>query len=134
VVKNDAGKIIEIQCTYDPDTHGGQAPDGRKVRGTIHWVSAQHAVNAQSRLYNALFNVEHPDKEDDFIRHINPDSITVESDSKVEPSLTHAESGSTFQFERLGYFTVDPDTHPGALVFNRTVTLRDSWGKQQRRK
>ena len=131
VVKNDAGEIIEIQCTYDPQTHGGQAPDGRKVKGTIHWVSAQHAVNALSRLYNPLFNVEHPDKEDDFIKQLNPDSITVENDSKVEPSLTNAESGSTVQFERLGYFTVDPDSQPGALVFNRTVTLRDSWSKKQ---
>ena len=134
VVKNDAGEIIEIQCTYDPETHGGQAPDGRKVKGTIHWVSAQHAVNALSRLYNPLFNVEHPDKEDDFIKHLNPDSITVEDDSKVEPSLTQAEPGSTVQFERLGYFTVDPDSQPGALVFNRTVTLRDSWSKKQHQK
>ena len=134
VVKNDAGKIIEIQCTYDPETHGGQAPDGRKVKGTIHWVSAQHAVNALSRLYNPLFNVEHPDKEDDFIKHLNPDSITEEDDSKVEPSLTQAEPGSTVQFERLGYFTVDPDSQPGALVFNQTVTLRDSWSKKQHQK
>ena len=134
VVKNDAGEIIEIQCTYDPETHGGQAPDGRKVKGTIHWVSAQHAVNALSRLYNPLFNVEHPDKEDDFIKHLNPDSISVEDDSKVEPSLTQAEPGSTVQFERLGYFTVDPDSQPGALVFNRTVTLRDSWSKKQHQK
>ena len=134
VVKNDAGEIIEIQCTYDPETHGGQAPDGRKVKGTIHWVSAQHAVNALSRLYNPLFNVEHPDKEDDFIKHLNPDSITVEDDSKVEPSLTQAEPGSTVQFERLGYFTVDPDSQPGALVFNQTVTLRDSWSKKQHQK
>lgn len=134
VVKNDAGEIIEIQCTYDPETHGGQAPDGRKVKGTIHWVSAQHAVNALSRLYNPLFNVEHPDKEDDFIKHLNPDSISVEDDSKVEPSLTQAEPGSTVQFERLGYFTVDPDSQPGALVFNQTVTLRDSWSKKQHQK
>ena len=134
VVKNEAGKISEIQCTYDPETHGGQAPDGRKVKGTIHWVSAQHAVNALSRLYNPLFNVEHPDKEDDFIKHLNPDSITVEDDSKVEPSLTQAEPGSTVQFERLGYFTVDPDSQPGALVFNQTVTLRDSWSKKQHQK
>ena len=134
VVKNDAGEIIEIQCTYDPETHGGQAPDGRKVKGTIHWVSAQPAVNALSRLYNPLFNVEHPDKEDDFIKHLNPDSITVEDDSKVEPSLTQAEPGSTVQFERLGYFTVDPDSQPGALVFNQTVTLRDSWSKKQHQK
>ncbi|MYD52449.1 MAG: glutamine--tRNA ligase/YqeY domain fusion protein [Dehalococcoidia bacterium] len=129
VIKDDAGEIIELRCTYDPETRGGQAPDGRKVRGTIHWVSAEHAVNAEVRLYDHLFTSERPDDDDDFMSTLNPHSLEVVPDAKVEPSLADAVPGEKFQFERTGYFAVDPDSQPGALVFNRTVTLRDSWKK-----
>ena len=129
VIKDDAGEVIELRCTYDPETCGGQAPDGRKVRGTIHWVSAEHAVNAEVRLYEHLFTSERPDEDDDFMSTLNPDSMQIIRDAKVEPSLADAVPGEKFQFERTGYFAVDPDSRPGALVFNRTVTLRDSWKK-----
>ena len=129
VIKDDSGEVVELRCTYDPETRGGQAPDGRRVRGTIHWVSAEHAVNAEVRLYGHLFTSERPDDDDDFMTTLNPDSLEVVSDAKVEPSLADAVPGEKFQFERTGYFAVDPDSRPGALVFNRTVTLRDSWKK-----
>ena len=129
VIKDDSGEVVELRCTYDPETRGGQAPDGRKVRGTIHWVSAEHAVNAEVRLYDHLFTSERPDDDDDFMSTLNPDSMQVIRDAKVEPSLADAVAGEKFQFERTGYFAVDPDSKPGALVFNRTVTLRDSWKK-----
>ena len=129
VIKDDAGEVVELRCTYDPETRGGQAPDGRRVRGTIHWVSAEHAVNAEVRLYEHLFTSERPDDDDDFMSTLNPDSIQVVPDAKVEPSLSDSVPGEKFQFERTGYFAVDPDSRPGALVFNRTVTLRDSWKK-----
>ena len=129
VVKDEAGEIVELRCAYDPETRGGQSPDGRKVRGTIHWVSAAHAVEAEVRLYEHLFTSERPDEEADFLSTLNPDSLEVVADAKVEPSLADALPGERFQFERLGYFAVDPDSEPGSPVFNRTVSLRDTWGK-----
>ena len=129
VIKDDAGEVVELRCTYDPETRGGQAPDGRRVRGTIHWVSAEHAVDAEVRLYDHLFTSERPDDDDDFMTTLNPESLEVIADAKVEPSLADAVPGEKYQFERTGYFAVDLDSRPGALVFNRTVTLRDSWKK-----
>ena len=129
VIKDEAGEVVELRCTYDPETRGGQAPDGRRVRGTIHWVSAEHAVDAEVRLYEHLFTSERPDDDDDFMTTLNQDSLEVVPNAKVEPSLADSVPGEKFQFERLGYFAVDPDSRSGALVFNRTVTLRDSWKK-----
>jgi glutaminyl-tRNA synthetase len=130
VVKDDTGAIVELRCTYDPATRGGDAPDGRKVKSTLHWVSAEHAARAEVRLYDRLFQVEAPGAgEADFLTEINPHSLEVVTDCRVEPSLLSAQAGSRFQFERLGYFIVDPDTRPGAPVFNRTVTLKDTWAK-----
>ena len=129
VIKDDAGEVVELRCTYDPETRGGQAPDGRRVRGTIHWVSAEHAVDAETRLYDHLFTSERPDDDDDFVSTLNPQSLEIVPNAKVEPSLLNARPGEKFQFERTGYFAVDPDSRPGAPVFNRTVTLRDSWKK-----
>jgi len=126
----ESGEISEIHCTYDPETRGGSAPDGRKVRGTIHWVSAPTAVDAEVRLYDRLFTVEAPDPSAaDLVELLNPDSRRVLTGCKVEPSLAGAESGSRYQFERQGYFCVDDDSTVGGLVFNRTVALRDSWSK-----
>ncbi len=129
VIKDDMDEVVELRCTFDPETRGGQAPDGRKVRGTIHWVSAEHAVNAEVRLFDHLFTSERPDDDDDFMTTLNPDSREVVPDARLEPSLADAVPGEKFQFERTGYFAVDPDSRPGALIFNRTVTLRDSWKK-----
>ena len=129
VIKDDAGEVVELRCTYDPETRGGQAPDGRRVRGTIHWVSAEHAISAEVRLYDHLFTSERPDDDDDFMTTLNPESLEVIADAKVEPSLADAVPGEKYQFERTGYFAVDVDSRPGALVFNRTVTLRSSWKK-----
>ena len=129
VIKDDAGEVVELRCTYDPETRGGQAPDGRRVRGTIHWVSAQHATDAEVRLYEHLFTSERPDYDDDFMTTLNPNSLEVVRDTKVEPGLAGAAPGERFQFERLGYFAVDPDSTPGAPVFNRTVSLRDTWAR-----
>ena len=129
VIKDAAGEVVELRCTYDPETRGGQAPDGRRVRGTIHWVSAQHAPDAEVRLYEHLFTSERPDDDDDFMTTLNPSSLEVVTGAKVEPGLADAQQGERFQFERLGYFAVDPDSQPGALVFNRTVSLRDTWAK-----
>jgi glutaminyl-tRNA synthetase len=136
VVKDAAGNVVELRCTYDPATRGGNAPDGRKVKSTIHWVSARHAVNAEVRLYDTLFSVEDPDEApegQDFTANLNPNSLEVLKDCKLEPSLADARPGARFQFERLGYFCVDPDSRPGAPVFNRTVTLRDTWAKIEQR-
>ncbi|OIO11281.1 MAG: glutamine--tRNA ligase [Elusimicrobia bacterium CG1_02_63_36] len=132
-VKNDRGKVIELRCTYDPDSRGGNSPDGRKVRGTIHWVSAEHAVKAEIRLYDRLFVSDDPAKEldKDLDELLNPDSLIVNREARVEPALEDFAPGVTFQFERTGYFCADPDSKPGAPVFNRTVALRDSWGKKQ---
>ena len=129
VIKDAAGEVVELRCTYDPETRGGQAPDGRRVRGTIHWVSAEHAVDAEVRLYDHLFTSERPDDDDDFMTTLNPNSLEVVRNAKVEPSLADAVPGEKYQFERTGYFAVDPDSQPGELVFNRTVTLRSSWKK-----
>ncbi len=135
VIKNAAGEVTELHCTYDPETHGGNAPDGRKVKGTIHWVSASHAFEAQVRLYDRLFTVEDPNKEDDgktYLDHLNAESLEVIADAKLEPGLAKAEPGERFQFERLGYFCADAgDSQAGKPVFNRTVTLRDAWAKQR---
>jgi glutaminyl-tRNA synthetase len=133
VVKDpQTGEVIEIHCTYDPQTRGGYAPDGRKVQGTIHWVSASHAVNAEVRMYDRLFTVENPKKVDEdktYLDYVNPDSIKILSDCKVEPSLANVDKGDQFQFERKGFFCADQDSKPGKPVFNLTVTLRDSWAK-----
>ena len=135
VIKNAAGEVTELHCTYDPETHGGSAPDGRKVKGTIHWVSASHAFEAQVRLYDRLFTVEDPNKEDDgktYLDHLNAEALEVIEDAKLEPGLAKAEPGERFQFERRGYFCADVgDSQAGMPVFNRTVTLRDAWAKQR---
>ena len=132
VIKDDQGEIIELRCTYDPETRGGDAPDGRRVKGTLHWVSAQHAIPAEVRLYGPLFSEEDPtavESGQTFLDHLSPDSLEVLNSAWVEPSLERAAAGQNFQLERLGYFCVDPDSRPGAIVLNRTVTLRDSWAK-----
>ena len=132
VVKNDRGAIVELRCTYDPATRGGDSPDGRKVKATLHWVSAAHAVPAEVRLYDRLFSVEDPENAPEgktFLDYLNPHSLEVLRDALVEPSLASAAPGDRVQFERLGYFSVDPDSRPGALVFNRTVSLRDTWAR-----
>jgi glutaminyl-tRNA synthetase len=132
----ETGKIIEIHCTYDPATRGGDAPDGRKVKATIHWVSAQHAIQVEARLYDRLFNAENPDdypEGQDFTWNLNPNSLEITQNAVVEPSLSDALTGQLYQFERLAYFCVDPDTTPGKLVVNRTVTLKDSWAKIEQR-
>jgi glutaminyl-tRNA synthetase len=129
VVKNAKGEVVELRCTYDPETKGGSAPDGRKVKGTLHWVSARHALEAEVRLYDRLFTVPDPGSEPDFMAVVNPDSLKVLTHCRVEPSLKNAQAGDHFQFERLGYFCVDPDSTGHHLVFNRTVPLRDSWAK-----
>lgn len=133
VVKDpQTGEVVEIRCTYDPETRGGYAPDGRKVQGTIHWVSASHAVNAEVRMYDRLFTVENAKKVDEnktYLDYVNPESLKVLSDCKVEPSLANVASGEQFQFERKGFFCADLDTQPGKPIFNLTVSLRDSWAK-----
>jgi glutaminyl-tRNA synthetase len=129
VVKNAAGEIIELRCTYDPQTRGGNAPDGRKVRGTIHWVSAAHTVPAEIRLYNPLFTRPDPGAEGDLLADLNPDSLEILHGAMIEPALAADNAEGTVQFERQGYFRRDPDSAPGRLVFNRTIGLRDSWAK-----
>jgi glutaminyl-tRNA synthetase len=145
VVKDSAGRVVELRAIYDPATRGGQSPDGRKVKGTIHWVSAEHAVPAEVRLYEYLFTRPNPAKDveegveedaeehedvETFIKNLNPDSLKVVT-GYVEPSLASAQVGDSFQFVRDGYFCVDPDTTADRLVFNRTVSLKDTWGKGQ---
>ena len=134
IVKDDSGEIIELRCSYDPKTKGGSAPDGRKVRGTIHWVSAQHAVSPEIRLYDRLFLSPEPGSgSDDFKADINPDSLEILTNCKLEPSLINAKASEHYQFERVGYFNVDPlDSREGSPVFNRTVTLRDTWAKVEK--
>ena len=132
VVKNDKGEIAELHCTYDPATKGGDAPDGRKVKSTLHWLCAKHALDAEVRLYEHLFTKENPDDVltgQDFTANMNPNSLEVLTNCKVEPSLKDVKPLQRFQFERLGYFCVDPDSSKGRLVFNRTITLRDPWAK-----
>jgi glutaminyl-tRNA synthetase len=136
VVKNDKGEVLEVHCTYDPATRGGNAPDGRKVKSTIHWVSAQHAVDAEVRVYENLFTKENlGDLEEgkDPLDYLNPNSLEVIPHAKLEPSLANAAPSSRFQFERIGYFCVDRDSKPGAPVFNRTVALKDTWAKVERK-
>ena len=134
MVKDEDGNIVELHVTYDPETRGGNAPDGRKVKGTIHWVSATEGIPAEVRLYDRLFAVPDPEnvaEGEDFTVNLNPDSLEAVT-AIVEPSLESAKPGDTFQFMRSGYFTVDPvDARPDHLVFNRTVTLKDTWSKQQ---
>ena len=132
VVKNEAGEVVEVHCTYDPATKGGNTPDGRKVKSTIHWVSAAHAVEAEVRLYDNLFQVENPNEAPeggDWMDNLNPASLVTVPDARLEPSLAAAAPGGLYQFERLGYFCVDKDSQPGRPVFNRTVGLRDTWAK-----
>ncbi len=136
VTKNDKGEVLEVHCTYDPVTRGGNAPDGRKVKSTIHWVSAAHAVDAEVRIYENLFSKEDPSKVEegqDFLSNLNPNSLELVGDAKVEPSLANASAGTRYQFERLGYFCVDPDSKPGKPVFNRTVALKDTWAKVEKK-
>jgi len=128
VVKDDAGNVVELLCSYDPATRGGNAPDGRKVKATLHWVSAAHALDAEVRLYDHLFAEANPSGEA-WLDGLNPDSLQIRTDCKLEPSLAAAESGQRFQFERTGYFCVDPDSTSEKLVFNRTASLRDTWAK-----
>jgi glutaminyl-tRNA synthetase len=129
-VKDDAGEVVELRCTYDPATRGGDAPDGRKVKATLHWVSAAHAIDAEIRLYDRLFTAQHPGRDDvDFLTQINPVSLEILEGARLEPSLASQPAGAMFQFERLGYFCVDADSAPGTPVFNRTVPLKDSWAK-----
>ena len=133
MVKKD-GKPVELRCTYDPTTKGGYAPDGRKVKSTIHWVSAPHAVTTEVRLYDRLFTVTDPvgQKGVDFKEYLNPNSLEVLRDCQVEPEIASLKPFDRFQFERLGYFCVDPTTTQNTLVLNRTVELRDSWAKLQK--
>ena len=137
VVKDDTGEVVEVHCTYDPATRGGNAPpDGRKVKSTIHWVSAQHAVDAEVRIYENLFTKENlAEVEDgkDVLDYLNPNSLQVIASAKLEPSLASAAPGSRYQFERLGYFCADPDSKPGKPVFNRTVALKDTWAKVEKK-
>jgi glutaminyl-tRNA synthetase len=136
VVKNAKGEVVEVHCTYDPATRGGNAPDGRKVKATIHWVSAAHAVDAEVRIYENLFLKEDPSNVEegkDVLDSLNPNSLEVIADAKLEPSLGNATIGTRYQFERLGYFCVDPDSKPGKPVFNRTVALKDAWARVEKK-
>jgi glutaminyl-tRNA synthetase len=137
VVKDEkTGEVVELHCTYDPETRGGNAPDGRKVKATLHWVSAAHAIQVETRLYDRLFVKENPDDVEegsDFKSNLNPNSLEILDGCYVEQSLVDAVPGRTYQFERQGYFIVDPiSSEQGKLVFNRTISLRDSWAKIQK--
>ena len=136
VVRNEKGEVIEVHCNYDPATRGGNAPDGRKVKSTIHWVSATHAIDAEVRIYDNLFTKENPNEApegQDFSANLNPNSLEVIGAAKLEPSLAHVATGGRYQFERLGYFCVDPDSTSGKLVFNRTLALKDTWAKIEKK-
>ncbi len=136
VVKNERGEVVEVHCSYDPATRGGNSPDGRKVKSTIHWVSAAHAIDAEVRNYETLFSKENPDDVEpgqEFTANLNPNSLEVIRQAKLEPSLATAPVGGRYQFERLGYFCVDADSKPGKPVFNRTVALKDTWAKVERK-
>ena len=136
IVKNDKGEVVEVYCTYDPASRGGNSPDGRKVKSTIHWVSAANAIDAEVRIYENLFTKENPgevEEGQDFTANLNPNSLEVITNAKLEPSLANAAAGSRYQFERLGYFCVDPDSKPGKPVFNRTVALKDTWAKVEKK-
>ena len=135
-VKDDSGEVVELRCTYDPETRGGSAPDGRRVRATLHWVSAEHALDAEVRLYDSLFSVPNPydvPEGKTWTDFINPDSLTVLSGCKLEPSVADIQVGVPLQFERVGYFVKDRDSTPETPVFNRSVPLRDTWARIQRR-
>jgi glutaminyl-tRNA synthetase len=136
VVKDAEGNVVEVHCTYDPASRGGNSPDGRKVKSTMHWVSAAHALSAEVRLYDKLFSK--PDPYDfpeggDLFDNLNPNSLEVISDAKLEPSLAQAKAGVAYQFERVGYFTPDPESTADKLVFNRTLPLKDSWAKIEKK-
>jgi glutaminyl-tRNA synthetase len=134
VVKDDRGEVVELRCTWDADSRGGNPLDGRKVKGTLHWVSEKHAASVEVRLYDRLFKAERPGEEgDDFLADLNPDSCEILREARVEPALASARVGDRVQLERVGYFCVDPDSKPGALVLNRTISLRDSWAAKQGR-
>lgn len=134
VIKDEEGRVVELRCLYDPETRGGSAPDGRKVKATIHWVSAPHAVEAEVRLYDRLFTKANPEEGDgDFKDHLNPDSLEILPGCRLEPGLAHKSPGYRCQFERLGYFCVDSESRSDRLIFNRTVTLRDAWAKIQQK-
>ena len=135
VVKDEDGNVVEVHCTYDPETSGGYAPDKRRPRGTIHWVSAEHAVDVEVRLYDRLFNVEIPEDAPDgkdFTANLNPDSLSVVQ-AKAEPSVGDLQEGDVVQFERKGYYCVDRDSSPDQIVMNQTITLRDTWAKVQKK-
>jgi glutaminyl-tRNA synthetase len=135
VVKNDQGEVVEVHATYDPATRGGDAPDGRKIKSTLHWVSAAHAIPAEVRLYDRLFSRPDPEAGDDFFEYLNPNSLTVLDRCRVEGSLAGTRPGDRFQFERQGYFCTDPDSTPEKPVFNLAVALKDTWAKiEQKRK
>jgi glutaminyl-tRNA synthetase len=131
VVKDEAGNVTELRATYDPATRGGDSPDGRRPKATLHWVSAAHAIPAEVRLYDYLFTKPDPGTDGDLFADLNPDSETIVRGAMLEPSLADTPVGETVQFERLGYFAPDPDSRPDALVFNRTLTLKDTWAKVQ---
>jgi glutaminyl-tRNA synthetase len=136
VVKDEAGNVIEVHCTYDPASRGGNSPDGRKVKSTMHWVSAPHAISAELRLYDKLFTKSDPSNLEEgqtFLDILNPNSLEILSGAKLEPSLSHAKLEDRFQFERVGYFCLDPDSTPGNLVFNRTLALKDTWAKIEKK-
>ena len=130
VIKDEDGEIVELRCSYDPETRGGNAPDGRKVKGTIHWVSAEHAKDAEVRVYNSFYNTPTPGRDRDFIEDINPNSLEVLENCKIEPDLITLDDNVPIQFERLGYFYKDPDTTPEKHIYNRTISLRDTWNKK----
>jgi glutaminyl-tRNA synthetase len=138
VVKDAQGNVVEVHCTYDPETRGGNSPpDGRKVKSTIHWVSAEHAIEAEVRVYDTLFTKENPNDVEEgheFTDNLNPKSIEILTGCKLEPGLANAAPGTRYQFERLGYFCVDPDSTLQNPVFNRTVTLKDTWAKIEKKK
>ena len=135
VIKDEKGNVVELRCTYDPKTRGGDAPDGRKPKTTLHWVTVDHSIKAEVRLYDHLFTKANPDDAEegkDFTSNINPNSLEIITPCYVEPNLKKSKTGDRYQFERLGYFCVDPDSREGVLVFNRTVPLRDTWAKIQK--
>jgi glutaminyl-tRNA synthetase len=136
VVKDEGGNIVEVHCTYDPASRGGNSPDGRKVKSTIHWVSTAHAISAEIRLYDKLFTKADPgdfEEGESVLSNLNPNSLEILLDAKLEPSLANAKLEDRFQFERVGYFCLDPDSTPGSLVFNRTLALKDSWAKIEKK-
>jgi glutaminyl-tRNA synthetase len=136
VVKDADGNVVEVHCTYDPASRGGNSPDGRKVKSTMHWVSAPHAISAEVRLYDKLFSNPNPQDVPEggsFLDNLNPNSLEVVADAKLEPSLAGAQLGTPYQFERVGYFCLDPDSTAEKLVFNRTLALKDTWAKIEKK-